>query len=239
MERLINELKKKIIEMKNLTNNSFDLSDERLDDLYSVYPFNKFEYVISHLIATETITLQEYLDIRNSYLERNKYLYVFEITAPRTFGETWAQRHLNEVVPELRMPSTSLDPTYSGEYDFWYNGIKIEVKASRAVKRKSGDSLIIKALSSDSSAGFDMNFQQIKPACCDVFVWIAVWRDKIRYWVLSSEEVANNEYYSVGQHRGNIGEGQLWLKETNIDKFDGYEVSVRDILTAIVNKANK
>lgn len=239
MERLINELKNKIIEMKTLTNNSFDLSDERLDDLYSVYPFNKFEYVISHLIATKTITLQEYLDIRNSYLERNKYLYVFEMTAPRTFGETWAQRHLNEVVPELRMPSTNLDPTYSGEYDFWYNGIKIEVKASRAVKRKSGDSLIIKALSSDSSSGFDMNFQQIKPACCDVFVWIAVWRDKIRYWVLSSDEVANNEYYSVGQHRGNIGEGQLWLKETNIDKFDEYEVSVRDILSAIVNKANK
>lgn len=239
MERLINELKNKIIEMKTLTNNSFDLSDERLDDLYSVYPFNKFEYVISHLIATKTITLQEYLDIRNSYLERNKYLYVFEITAPRTFGETWAQRHLNEVVPELRMPSTNLDPTYSGEYDFWYNGIKIEVKASRAVKRKSGDSLIIKALSSDSSSGFDMNFQQIKPACCDVFVWIAVWRDKIRYWVLSSDEVANNEYYSVGQHRGNVGEGQLWLKETNIDKFDEYEVSVRDILSAIVNKANK
>lgn len=239
MERLINELKSKIIEMKTITNNSFDLSDERLDDLYSVYPFNKFEYVISHLIATKTITLQEYLDIRNSYLERNKYLYVFEITAPRTFGETWAQRHLNEVVPELRIPSTTLDPTYSGEYDFWYNGIKIEVKASRAVKRKSGDSLIIKALSSDSPFGFDMNFQQIKPACCDVFVWIAVWRDKIRYWVLSSEEIANNEYYSVGQHRGNIGEGQLWLKETNIDKFNGYEVSVRDILTAIINKANK
>lgn len=239
MERLINELKSKIIEMKTITNNSFDLSDERLDDLYSVYPFNKFEYVISHLIATKTITLQEYLDIRNSYLERNKYLYVFEITAPRTFGETWAQRHLNEVVPELRIPSTTLDPTYSGEYDFWYNGIKIEVKASRVVKRKSGDSLIIKALSSDSPFGFDMNFQQIKPACCDVFVWIAVWRDKIRYWVLSSEEVANNEYYSVGQHRGNIGEGQLWLKETNIDKFNGYEVSVRDILTAIINKANK
>lgn len=237
MERLINELKNKIIEMKKLTNDSFDLSDERLDDLYSVYPFNKFEYVISHLIATKTITLQEYLDIRNSYLERNKYLYVFEITAPRTFGETWAQRHLNEVVPELKIPSTSLDSTYSGEYDFWYNGIKIEVKASRAVKRKSGDSLIIKALASDSKSGFDMNFQQIKPACCDVFVWIAVWRDKIRYWVLSSDEVANNKYYSTGQHRGNVGEGQLWLKDSNIDEFDDYEVSVRDILTAIEEKA--
>lgn len=237
MERLISELKSKIIEMKNLTNNSIDLSDKRLDDLYSVYPFNKFEYVISHLIATNTITLEEYLDIRNSYLERNKYLYVFEITAPRTFGETWAQHHLNEVVPELKIPSRSYDTNYSGQYDFWYNGIRIEVKASRAVKRKSGDSLIIKALSSDSTSGFDMNFQQIKPACCDVFVWIAVWRDKIRYWVLSSSEVKENPYYSVGQHRGNTGEGQLWLTEKNINDFDCYEVGVRDILDKIIEKA--
>lgn len=237
MERLISELKSKIIEMKNLTNNSIDLSDKRLDDLYSVYPFNKFEYVISHLIATNTITLEEYLDIRNSYLERNKYLYVFEITAPRTFGETWAQHHLNEVVPELKIPSRSYDTNYSGQYDFWYNGIRIEVKASRAVKRKSGDSLIIKALSSDSTSGFDMNFQQIKPACCDVFVWIAVWRDKIRYWVLSSSEVEKNPYYFAGQHRGNIGEGQLWLTEKNINDFDCYEVGVRDILGKIIEKA--
>lgn len=239
MERLINELKNKIRDMKSNTNNTIDLSDERLDDLYSVYPFNKFEYVISHLIATQTISLQEYLNIRNAYLERNKYLYVFEITAPRTFGETWAQRHLNEVVPELKIPSTTLDSSYSGEYDFWYEGIKIEVKASRAVRRKSGDSLIIKALSSDSTARFDMNFQQIKPACCDVFVWIAVWRDKIRYWVLSSDEIANNKYYSVGQHRGNVGEGQLMLKDSNIDEVNEYEVGVREILTKIVEKAQK
>ena len=105
---------------------------------------------------------------------RKGYLYVFEITAPRTFGETWAQRHLNEVVPELQRPSIEYDSNYSGEYDFWYKGIKVEVKASRAVRRKSGDSLIIKALSSDSKCGYDMNFQQIKPGCCDVFVWIAV-----------------------------------------------------------------
>ena len=179
------------------------------------------------------------MDLRNSYLERNKYLYVFEITAPRTFGETWAQRHLNEVVPELKRPSTTLDPEYSGQYDFWYDGIRIEVKASRAVKRKSGDALILKALSSDSKQGFDMNFQQIKPGCCDVFVWIAVWRDVIRYWVLSSDDVANNKYYSTGQHRGNVGEGQLWLKETNIAEFNDYEVGLRDILTKIVEKSKK
>ena len=113
------------------------------------------------------------------------------------------------------------------------------MKASRAVRRKSGDSLIIKALSSDSKYGFDMNFQQIKPACCDVFVWIAVWRDVIRYWVLSSDEVKNNRYYSSGQHRGNVGEWELWLKDTNIADFDEYEVGVRDILTKIVEKSGR
>ena len=237
METLIKELKLQISVMNKVNDSKYSLSDEVLDSLYSVYPFNKFEYIISHLIGTDTITLQQYLNIRNSYLERNKYLYVFEITAPRTFGETWAQRHLNEVVPELQRPSISYDSSYSGQYDFWYNGIRIEVKASRAVRRKSGDSLIIKALSSDSKYGFDMNFQQIKPACCDVFVWIAVWRDVIRYWVLSSDDVKNDRYYSSGQHRGNVGEGQLWLKDTNIDDFNEYEVGVRDILAKIVEKS--
>ena len=239
MEKLENELYIQIHKMQNITGETYNLNDEFLNNLYSVYPFNKFEYIISHLIAKNIITLERYLDIRNSYLQRNKYLYVFEITAPRTFGETWAQRHLNEIVPELERPNTTLDANYSGQYDFWYNGIKIEVKASRAVKRKSGDALIMKALSSDSAQGFDMNFQQIKPSCCDVFVWIAVWRDTIRYWVLSSDEVANNKYYSTGQHRGNVGEGQLWLKDTNIYEFDEYEVGVRDILAKIIEKAGK
>lgn len=239
MEKLIKELNSQLSIMNKANDNKYNLSDEVLDSLYSVYPFNKFEYIISHLIGTDTITLQQYLNIRNSYLERNKYLYVFEITAPRTFGETWAQRHLNEVVPELQRPSTFYDSSYSGQYDFWYNGIRIEVKASRAVRRKSGDSLIIKALSSDSKYGFDMNFQQIKPACCDVFVWIAVWRDVIRYWVLSSDDIKNNRYYSSGQHRGNVGEGQLWIKDTNIDEFNEYEVGVRDILKKIVQKSGR
>lgn len=239
MEKLIKKLKSKIASMNKLSGNKYNLSDDFLDSLYSVYPFNKFEYIISHLIGTDTITLQQYLNLRNEYLERNKYLYIFEITAPRTFGENWAQHHLNEVVPELQRPSTSCDPEYSGQYDFWYDGIRIEVKASRAVQRKSGDSLIIKALSSNSKYGFDMNFQQIKPACCDVFVWIAVWRDVIRYWVLSSNEVKNNRYFSRGQHRGNVGEGQLWLKNTNIDEFNEYEVGVRDILAKIIEKGKR
>lgn len=238
MEKLLKYLK----ENMDVLNSKFpqlNFTEEYLDKLYSVYPFNKFEYQISYLIGKGVISLDQYNDLRNEYLRRNKYLYIFEITAPRTFGEQWAQRHLNEVVPELEKPSKDYDATYSGEYDFWYNGIKIEVKASRAVKRDSHETLVLKALSSESEEGFDMNFQQIKPSCCDVFVWIAVWRDKIKYWVLSSDEVVKNKYYSTGQHRGNTGEGQLWIKESNIADFRDYEVNVRDLLNKIIEKARK
>lgn len=236
MEKLVNFLCAKAKRLSE-SHPEVNLSQDYLDKLYSVYPFNKFEYVISHLIALDVISLEDYLELRNEYLERNRYLYLYEITAPRTFGETWAQRHLNELVPELKRPSKKLDKRYSGEYDFWYDGIKIEVKASRAVKRQSGGALFEKALSSDSQEGFDMNFQQIKPKCCDVFVWIGVWRDVIRYWVLSSHELQENiSAYSNKQHRNSHDEGQLWLKETNIKEFKRYEVSVRHLLEVIIAK---
>lgn len=233
MEVLISELRRDIVKL----NGKYNLDDDFLDNLYSVYPFNKFEYIISHLIAERVLNLEQYLEIRNAYLRRNKFLYVFEITAPRTFGEAWAQRHLNELIPELDRPSKDFDKGYAGQYDFWYKGISIEVKASRAVMRKGGGTLLEKALSSDSKHGFDMNFQQIKPRCAKVFVWIGVWRDTIKYWVLSSDEVKNNKYFSKGQHRGNVGEGQLWIKDTNIKEFEKYLVSPREILETIERKA--
>lgn len=78
-----------------------------------------------------------------------------------------------------------------------------------------------------------MNFQQIKPSCCDVFVWVAVWRDVIKYWVLASNEVASNRHYSKGQHRGNVGEGQLHLTGDNIQQFAQYEVKPNRLLLGI------
>jgi hypothetical protein len=78
-----------------------------------------------------------------------------------------------------------------------------------------------------------MNFQQIKSACCQVFVWLAAWRDVIRHWVMASFEVENNPFYSKGQHRGNVGEGQLHLNRENINSFDKYLTDAKDLETAI------
>src|SRR3990167_6669879 len=211
----------------------------RLDNLISVYPFNEYEYIISSLLGLKKITLDDYVQIRDEYVARNMYLYIFEISAPRGFGEQWAQGHLKELALELIKPTKKLEENYSGEYDFLYplpNGkmIKIEVKASRAVDFDSQEPLYVKALAWESKMPFDMNFQQVKPKCCDVFVWVGVWRDTIKYWVLASKEVEKNKYYSKGQHRGNTGEGQLHIKQDNIKEFVKYEAKPKELLEKII-----
>ena len=239
MEKLKKELDKLIEKLENA--NDFRTT---LENIVSVYPFSEYEYIISHLLAADKLTLEEYYDLRNSYIDRNLYLYIFEISAPRGFGDKWAFGHLKELVPYFQRPNKKLDPTYSGEYDFWLDwkdkknkshGIRVEIKTSRAVDfEKPDEPLYIKALSSDSDRPFDMNFQQIKTKCTDVFLWIAVWRDKIKYWVLTSNEVQNNKYFSKGQHRGNIGEGQLHLNRENISTFNQYEVKSTRIKEAVI-----
>ena len=51
-------------------------------------------------------------------------------------------------------PSKKLDADFKGEYDLWLDGIKIEVKASRAVDSDSDEPLYIKALSSNTHKRF-------------------------------------------------------------------------------------
>ena len=99
LEKLIERLSSK--QRKGLRN--------RLNNLSSVYPFNECEYVISSLLGSGKITLDDYLKIRDEYIARNMYLYIFEISAPRGFGEQWAQGHLKELVPALIKPTKKLD----------------------------------------------------------------------------------------------------------------------------------
>lgn len=205
----------------------------RLESLESAYPFNEYEYIISTLLGVDVLRLEEYYNMRNRYIERNCFLHIFDLTS-RRFGDTWAYGQLKSIIPEIRKPSRDLDPSYqSGEYDAFLEGIRIEIKSSRAVNLDSAASMSEKALASDSEKKFLMNFQQIKADLCDVFVWIAVWRDAIRYWVLSSQEIKSSRHYSKGQHRGNIGEGQLHVKNDNIHEFAKYEVKPSHLADAI------
>ncbi len=201
-----------------------------VDEDQAIFPFNEYEHLICHLIDIKGLTFQQYVEIRSEYVSENPNLWIFEISAPRGFGEKFAQTYIHGKCTALKKPSKKLDLGYSGEYDMWLDGIRIEVKASRAVDSNSDKPLYIKALSRNTDKPFLMNFQQLKPQYCDVFIWVAVFRDEIVLWVMSSSEVLNNPLFSKGQHRGNSGnEGQLHVKHGNIHLLEKYEVKDQDL----------
>lgn len=244
MEALIDELKRYREALPS--ERAFVLSDDMINKLHNIYPFNKFEYLISHLIGYGVLSLAEYNELRADYIERNRYLYLFEL-APKTFGQEWGERHMLELVPDFKLPRTSIDPCFSGEYDLWFNSVRVEVKASRVVRKVAGNSLAEKAMAFGDDGHFDMNFQQLKPGCCDVFIWIAVWRNRIDYWVLTAEDVRLHPRFS-NQHRASQTdadglplEGQIHINDSNYQDFEKYRVAPDEIRSRIVKlgKLNK
>jgi hypothetical protein len=248
MEKLEQDLNKLIDKIDDV-----DDFRQNLDRIISVYPFSKYEYIISSLLNKNILSFEEYLELRDDYINRNLFLPVFEITAPRGFGDTWAFGHLISVEPELKRPNKKIDPSYKGEYDLYLpyssGNIKIEVKASRAVDRdKADEPLYVKALSSDSRKRFLMNFQQLKPSCCDVFLWLAVYRDCVKYWVLKNTVIQTHHDFTP-QHRNEstldrakdyekseIYEGQIMITNTNINSIENYLVESRAIRQAIIEQ---
>ena len=234
----LTELKDKIIESFNGAKEDLQKILLEIESDHSVFPFNEYEHLICHLINSEGLTFQKYLEIRSEYVSENPNLWIFEISAPRGFGEGFAQTYVQGRSQKLQKASKKIDPQFSGEYDLWLDGIRIEVKASRAVDADSEEPLYMKALARNSKKNLLMNFQQLKPQCCDVFIWVAVFRDEIVLWVMSSKSVSSNPLFSKGQHRGNSGnEGQLHIKHDNIHQFDKYELKDDDIVEAIKNAA--
>ena len=233
-----------LTELKDKIKSAFSGSKQDLDAIlafveqdHAIYPFNEYEHLICSLIEKGGLTYQQYLSIRSEYISANPNLWIFEISAPRGFGERFAQTYVRGKCSKLRLPSKKLDPDYAGQYDLWLDGIKIEVKASRAVDNDSDEPLYVRALSRNTKKRFLMNFQQLKPQCCDVFIWVAVYRDQIVLWVMNSSEVQNNPDYSSGQHRGNKGnEGQLHIKNDNIHRLRKYEL-IGDNLEKAIRKA--
>ena len=200
----------------------------------AIFPFNEYEHLICNLIEKGGMSYEEYIEIRTEYISENPNLWIFEISAPRGFGEKFAQTYVQGKCSKLKKPSKKIDPNYTGEYDLWLDGITIEVKASRAVDSDSDEPLYMKALSRRTKKHFLMNFQQLKPQCCDVFIWVAVFRDEIVLWIMNSDEVLNHPLYSKGQHRGNKGnEGQLHVKDDNVNQLDKYELKDDNIEKAI------
>ncbi|MDO9366645.1 MAG: hypothetical protein Q7T58_09985 [Methylotenera sp.] len=234
------ELKHKICESFTGSNDELNHVLEIVSQDRSVFPFNEYEHLILNLIALGGLTYNQYCEIRSEYISENPYLWIFEISAPTTFGK-FAETYLQGKCSKLKKPSNKLDSNFSKQqYDLWLDGIRIEVKASRVVDKDSSDPLYVKALSRNTKQPFLMNFQQLKPQYCDVFIWVAVFRDEIVVWVMSATEVLNNPKRSKGQHSGNYdNEGQLHITQDNIHLLDQYELKDSNIEVMIKKAANR
>ena len=95
--------------IEELSEDKKEVIKNRLHDLVSVYPFNEYEYIITSLMGFGKINLDDYYEIRDSYLSRNVYLYLFEIVEPRGLGERWAQGQLMSMEPDFLKPTKKLD----------------------------------------------------------------------------------------------------------------------------------
>lgn len=220
----------------NLEREDPRLLEARLESLTSVFPFSEYEYMLTFLVDRRVLPFAEYEKLRNNYVSTNRYLDRFEL-APRIFGQVWGEAHLRDVDLRFRKPDRSLDPAYEGQYDLWVDGVRMEVKAARAINTKKRGSLVSKALHYQSNDPFWMNFQQLKPDICDVFVFIGVWVDEIAYWVMSSDEVKTNKYLSH-QHRGGI-EYQIGVTEKNIREFEVYRTQPDKLVKVVLRKGKR
>lgn len=197
----------------------------------SVFPFSEESRMMAYLLASDTITYEKYLELSREYVKRNKYLDLFDM-APRTFGETWGENHILSLFPEFvdatKESMASIYPGFDGEFDLWLDGIRVEVKACRASNAATRGSLASRAYPHSEAAAnaFKYHYQQLKPSCCDIFIWIGVCRDELIYWVLTSDELKKTGKLGPQHRNVNTGisgvevfEGQVFMTEEELSPF--------------------
>lgn len=156
------------------------------------------------------------------------------------------EQHILKLFPKFikatKKNLTSVYPNFDGEFDLWLDGIRIEVKACRANSTDKKKSLSSRAyLHSEAKRNcFKYHYQQLKPSCCDVFIWIGVCRDELLYWVLSSEELVNLGKLGSQHRNENTGitetevfEGQVFMTE---EELYPYFVDEKDVLDVVKQK---
>ena len=233
----MNELHKEIEEL--LKDNPEQLSE--IEEIRK-FPFSTESRMLAYMLSLGVLSYEQYERISREYSKRNRFLELFEL-APRTFGETWGEKHLLSLFPEFEKATkenlADRYPGFDGEFDLWLDGIRVEVKACRANSDKKGGSLASRAYLHEEAIqqGFKYHYQQLKPSCCDVFIWIGVCRDELIYWVLTSEELKRTGKLGSQHRNENTGmdgvevfEGQVFMTEEELEPYRVLEQEVLDVV---------
>ena len=235
----------------------------------SKYPFNKYANIFSVLLTKGKLSYDQYVTSRDAYFSRNPNLDKFEM-APRTIGQTWGEDWLKKEKKGILTDPPKKDG-YTSQFDLWLptednKGIKIEVKSSHVADKAPDRTLVEKAYKKPQGTeeeiskaikalNFEMNFQQLKPSCCDVLIWIAVWLDDIDLWVIPSSKIVmrpknaprrkpkdsivlpDGKLYMGTQHQGGKGgevpEGQIFVTNNHYEDLKQYKVSLETLIDKV------
>lgn len=241
------ELRTEIDKLMKKTKGQAEAIRSILEDK-SLYPFSQESALLAYFLSIGELTFDTYSKLNTEYCKRNQYLHLYDM-APRTYGQTWGEQHIRSLFPELvkatKKDLSKIYPNFDGEFDLWLDGIRIEVKAARANDQKGEGSLASRAYlhSEAKAANFKYHFQQLKPSCCDVFIWIGTCRDELIYWVLTSDELVQTNKMSSQHRNENTGiegteifEGQVFMTEEELAPF---HVEENEILTIVRQKAGR
>lgn len=247
----MNELENKLKDLLQKSNSDLKIINA-IQSKESIAPFNTVNRMMAYLLATGNISYADYEKLSEDYIKRhrkqNQYLYLFDM-APRTFGQTWGENYINKLFPQLKKATKEClaaeYPSFDGEFDLWLDGIRIEVKACRANSTRTKGSLSSRAYTHEEAKreNFKYHYQQLKPSCCDVFIWIGVCKDELIYWVLTSDELvktgklgSQHRNENTGAAAANVFEGQVFMTEEELKPF---WVKENELLTAVREKGKK
>ncbi len=186
-------------------------------------------FLLSHSILS-------YADVEKmakEFIQRNPFYSMFPLEAG-TLG-TASQNYIKSLLPQHKL-SKPIDTSY----DILFDGIRIEVKASRAAitntgKNKTNSNITERAMTSEDLGDYKLTFAQTKPSCCDMFVLVCFWTDKACAWVLTSKELNDiPSYRTIFGRLGTEGKGLLIVKRKQTKLFDAYKVSLDNLESAII-----
>ena len=122
----LSELKEKIC--SSFEGKSEDLKKilEIIEEDEAIFPFNEYEHLICNLIGVGGFTFDRYMDIRTEYISENPNLWIFEISAPRGFGENFAQTYLQGKCSSLKKASKKLILTFLESMIFGLMALKLK-----------------------------------------------------------------------------------------------------------------
>jgi hypothetical protein len=193
-----------------------DAIRKRIEGRNFVGPFNSVEYTIN-LLLSRGVSMTDIEKLRDEYDLRNSSLNLYSMSA-KNFGK-WAEEFVANSSPNFK-------PAGANDYDLLLDErIRVEVKAARAVVKGDARPSALKALNFSSSKSFGITFQGLKPDHMDCFVFLIVWTDMIKCWVMSPQDVLKLRGFSATDYRGSgLFNSQCAITNKSVRQLIPFEV---------------